>query len=219
MAADATAPTITLTSITGLTTQNNVTTSAGAKILLSSSEAVDIAALSNAARTITVNGTTLSTGSMTVTDMSGGGKSLYLLQYPLGATAPSATQTVEIDKATITDAAGLSPLVNPTAATAAADATFAASALATKCVGSVKTVIKATATFTAVSKGAGYNSYSVSIANQRGLVLPTITVDDTAKTISVVAGLSHGCRPDYCGSKRRNPGKRLGLLDYRWNCD
>jgi len=189
--ADSTPPTITLTSVPGLTTAGYVTTSAGAKILLSSSEAVDLGSLSNAQKSVTINGSTLSTGSMTATDMSGGAKTLYLLQYPVTATAPTATQTVEIQANYITDKAGNSPLVNPTATTIAADASLVATAAASSCTGTVKTVIKATATFTSDTKGASFNDYKVSVVNSRGLLVPSIAVDSTAKTITVTADVGY----------------------------
>jgi len=183
--ADTTPPVITFKAVTGSTAQNSVTTTAGQKVILQSSEKVTLGTLSAANKVATI-GASSAAGALTATDISGGAGTSFLLQFADGATAATAGDAFVMDKTFITDVGGLNPSDNPSGVFGADAVGPAAIAAATECDGVAKTKLTAGGvSFESTTKGAAFNSYTLAIKNQSGLLLPTIAIDNTAKTIVV----------------------------------
>jgi putative cell wall-binding protein len=182
---DVTAPTITMRVIPGANGIGS-TTSAGVRVLVSSSEPVTMSASTR----LHMGGVPV-TGDVTQSALNGspgsGVASEWLLQA-FDATI-SAGAVATLSAAATADVAGNYALVDASA-TAAADVTSP-----TITVASTKVVATTASAYTAgplkISGlsilGAAQSGYSMTVTNQRGLLVPTISIDSTAKTITVVA--------------------------------
>jgi len=222
---DATVPSVTMTAVRGTDQTNGATTSAGVRLYVTSNEAVSITK-DNALVETKIGGTwTAITNSAltTVTNLSSVSYNKYMIQLPtLGAQPPSATIAAgteyRLKAAKVLDAAGNSPAADVTA-TSAADSTGATVTFKDISVtDSAQTIIQATPlVFTAKSfaasgsvYGAKGSAYSLSVITQRGLLLPTVVVDSTAKTITVTADTGYHTVADI-----QNVVERSGL-DADW---
>jgi len=176
-------------------------------VLLTSNEAVTVGANVLGASFVSIGALSVTT-SVTVTDVSGAasGKA-YLLQFgTTGQLPPSAdltaatAATITLNKGAIKDAAGNSPSANPSA-TIATDSTapsIGAASVSHSATSTVAVIAKAPLKFTAVNVsgdgtlwGARANSYQLDVNNVRGLVLPTVSIDASTKTITVTADTSY----------------------------
>jgi hypothetical protein len=101
---------------------------------------------------------------------------------------------IELDAAVVVDQAGLSP-AQSIPATAGADAATPATitALGTRCSATQDAVVSSDIEITISGdyEGAAGNAFTMTVTNQRGLLIPTVTVDTTAKTIAIVADTSY----------------------------
>jgi len=199
---DTTVPSVTMTATPGTDQVNGATTSAGVRLYVTSNEAISI--LKNdslvSVRIAGVDTAITNSALTTVTALNAPTYTRYMIQLPtVGAMPPGAAVTAgtvfTLNSANIKDAAELSPAAN-VPATAAADSTGATVTFRDISVtDSAQTIIQHTPLiFTAVSfansgsvYGAKGTAYSLTVTTQRGLVQPSIAVDDTAKTIRITA--------------------------------
>ena len=203
-AVDSTRPTATLRVITGATSGSTVTTSAGAILLLSTSEPVTLGGSTISANGTSVTGSAISFGSTALTknvraaDISGTGTEFVITvatdeTATLSAAAPYTVVTIA--SSWIKDLASpttLSPVVD-VVTTSAPDVTGPTlTAVGVTCTaGNLGSWTAGDLTLTAVAlkalDGAVANQYTMSVVNSRGLLKPSVKVDATAKTITITA--------------------------------
>ena len=182
------------------------TTSAGAHMYIKFSEPVTLGdgvsvSAGSVRRLIAASAANVSTSGSTspVTKLDSSGKE-WLVEFDpadTGIGATGAGDVLELAASAIKDQAGNTPAV-PVQATAAADSSALtapkASVIAVRCVAtpSGDSTVNATVTSGVAIKietdsGAKGNSWTMTVTNVRGTIIPTVTVDSTAKTIAIVA--------------------------------
>jgi len=167
------------------------TTAAGTFLHISSNEKVSV---SSAAGLIVIGGTATTT-SATVINLADGSSDAgteFLVRVNDAVSTTALTSVVEFDLDGIVDVAG-NKLATTISATAATDLTApvitvgsvssTASAQAKYAVGALQFKAVADGDF----DGAAGSSFTLKVTNQRGLEIPTVAVDTTAKTIVVTA--------------------------------
>ena len=192
VALDAAAPVVTMRVKAGAgADETSRTTSAGTYLHISSNEKVSV---SSAAGLILIAGTATTT-SATVTNIATGTAAAgtdFLVRINDAVSTTALSSVVEFDLDGIKDIAG-NKLATTISATAATDATAP-----TITVGSVSSTASAQAKYqvgslsveaAALGKwdGAAGSSFTIKVTNQRGVEIPTIAIDETAKTIVVTA--------------------------------
>jgi len=197
---DTTPPSVTLRAIPS--TDGNAGNAASAlttsalRLLLSSDEPITV---SGTAPFVSIGALSVTTAA-TVTDVSAGsGQTQFLIQLSTtGALPPGADltagNTITVQASRISDAGSNPPSANPSA-TIAGDTTgptFGTPSVSVSAVSNA-TIARGSLAFTALPDGVGTqfgargSSWQLAVNNQRGVVLPTVAINATTKTITVTA--------------------------------
>jgi len=201
IANDVTPPTVTIRAIAGSTTTQAVTTSAGARIIVEASENISFTSTSHAGLVKIAGLTVTESVTQVINTSSPGSSDRWVLLIPSTSALPPGSTTsdaialntvIELNKAGIIDKNGNSPVVDPRAVAGsdAAPATISLGGLETTA--SAQTVLKSgNLKFTAAALGDhdGHlgSAWKLIVNNQRGLIMPTVTIDEANKQIVVLA--------------------------------
>jgi len=172
------------------------TTGAGAGMYIKFSEPVTLGAGGSVAAGLVkrfVGGVAASastSGSVSpVTQLDAGGTEWFLEFNPddTGLGNTSALDVIELSASAVKDQAGLNPAL-PIQGTAAADAAAPAAAVgAIRCVRTNDATVTSGVAINFPLAGTAGNLWSMSVINSRGLLIPSVVVDEVAKTITITA--------------------------------
>jgi hypothetical protein len=198
---DVTPPTVTIRAVMGSTTEAAATTSAGARIIVEADENISFTSTTHAGL-VKIAGQTVTTSVTQVINASApGSTNRYILMVPSTSALPPGTTTsdaialgtvIELNKSGIIDKNGNSPVTDPrtVAGPDLAPASITLGGIGTTASAQVK-LASGNLQFTAAKAGAydGHvgSAWKLVVNNQRGLIMPTVTVDAENKQIVVLA--------------------------------
>jgi putative cell wall-binding protein len=201
---DTTRPTVTIRAIQGSTSEtpgNGVTTSAGARIIVEASENISFTSSTHAGL-VKIGGKVVTESVTQVINTSGtGATNRWILMIPSTSVLPPGSVTsdslalgtvVELVKEGIQDKNGNNPVTDPrtVAGPDAAPAALSLGGIESTASANVKLTsgkLRFTAKAGGDYEGAAGSAWKLVVNNQRGLVMPTVALDATAKQITVVA--------------------------------